>query len=142
MTFYETRDFIRDFLADEGYRPELDKDGDILFKREGWSFFVLLDDNDKEFFRVLLPNIDHMEEGTSEDTVIRAALETARKIKVAKVFINKGTAIHVSAELLCENVEAFTKVLSRTLDCCLAARLGYNEEKNRIVAEDSPKDES
>ncbi|MCL6595365.1 MAG: hypothetical protein K6V73_04045, partial [Firmicutes bacterium] len=44
-----------EFLAEEGYRPRLDADGDVVFKVEGGAYYILLDE-DEEFFRLIYPN--------------------------------------------------------------------------------------
>jgi hypothetical protein len=43
-----------EFLAEEGYRPRLDPDGDVVFKVEGGIYYILLDE-DEAFFRLVYP---------------------------------------------------------------------------------------
>lgn len=40
------RNDIERFLREEGFMPELDSDGDITFKRQGYKYSVLIDDRD------------------------------------------------------------------------------------------------
>lgn len=126
MTFYERRDFVREFLAGEGYRPEVDKDGDIFIKKEGRTLYVILDDDDTGYYRVLLPTIDRMEENESKVPYYLACNEGNRVVKVAKVWIQEDT-VHVTAETFFSDVEAFTKNLERILACCLTIQYKYSE---------------
>ena len=54
-----------DYLTEEGYMPKIDSDGDVLFKREGNPYYIIIDENDPMYFSVARPNfwlIDSKEE--------------------------------------------------------------------------------
>lgn len=40
----ETVKIYSDFLREEGYVPQIDKDGDIVFKVEGGTYLIILDE--------------------------------------------------------------------------------------------------
>lgn len=35
-----------DFLAAEGYRPQMDEDGDVIFKSEGLTFVIITEEEE------------------------------------------------------------------------------------------------
>ena len=54
----ENRDLAemyRLFLLEEGYAPSIDDDGDVRFKFEGGDYFVLIDREDEDYFRLVYP---------------------------------------------------------------------------------------
>lgn len=141
MTFFETRDYVREYLIGQGYQPEAVNEKNLIFKREGQTLCVILDKDDTEFFRVLLPCIDSINEETSEEAVNFAISETDAKIKVARI-IRQENDVHVIAELFYENAEAFTKIMERTITSCLAARLYYCAMKMKFTADETPSHEN
>lgn len=50
----KVRSGIMYFLKEEGYMPELDSDGDILFKKEGMKYHVAVSDIDTSPMYVVL----------------------------------------------------------------------------------------
>lgn len=45
-TQLQLRSSLMSFIADEGYRPSIDSDGDITFKREGHPYYVVISTSD------------------------------------------------------------------------------------------------
>jgi len=78
------------YLTDEGYRPTIDKDGDVLFKYEGGSYYVIANEDDPMYFQVLYPNFWAIEKPEDADKAYRAAGDATRATKVAKVFLNEA----------------------------------------------------
>ena len=44
-------------LKSEGYRPKIDNDGDVRFKKEGSTYYFSIDEDDSDFLRLVLTNI-------------------------------------------------------------------------------------
>ena len=42
-----------DFLTEEGYKPTVDSDGDVRFKKEGMTYFISVHSNDPQYFRIV-----------------------------------------------------------------------------------------
>ena len=79
-------EMFRQYLMTEGYRPTVDEDGDVVFKSEGATFLIILDEKDSEFFRLAAPNFWSIEDEEEREQVKAACLEVTKAIKVAKVF--------------------------------------------------------
>ncbi|MDR0599456.1 MAG: YbjN domain-containing protein [Treponema sp.] len=75
------------YLRDEGYRPSVDSDGDVVFKAEGLNFYIDVDDEDLESFRVVLPKFWELESPEERIRAYEVANYINRTTKVAKVFI-------------------------------------------------------
>lgn len=103
-----------DFLKEEGYAPKIDKDGDILFKVEGKSYLVILDENDLEFFRLIFPKFWSIDSDEERAKVEQAALRATSGTKVAKVFPVQDDT-WASVELFTSSIEEAIRVFPRSL---------------------------
>jgi len=115
------------FLREEGYSPSFDGDGDILFKVSGNNYFIIIDENDPQFFRVytgiglgsFLPS-----------EALAAANYSNMRSKVAKVYISSdGRSAAINTELLLSDPRDFRFVLSRALSLM---RLAENNFLSRL----------
>lgn len=114
------------FLREEGFQPKLDSDGDIVFKREGYTFILFTNEDDEEFVRLDLPNIWEIESLGERQRVMIAAAEVNRQVKVAKVLpINDN--VWVSTQLLIDPVENLSRVLPRAMNICTLAAREFGE---------------
>jgi hypothetical protein len=102
------------YLAEEGYLPKVDSDGDILFKREGLTFCIFAAENDREFFRLALPNIWAIRTEDERRKVLAAANTATGAVKVGKVF-TVGDNVWATVELLIDPIENFSKVFDRSV---------------------------
>lgn len=105
-----------DYLTGEGYKPEVDSDGDVRFKREGKVFFINVREsvNDPGYFSVVLPNIWPIE-GEEEHTQARVAADKSNAIsKVSKVFTVKDD-VWVSIQLFVARPEDFKGIFKRAM---------------------------
>ncbi|HEX2494595.1 MAG TPA: hypothetical protein VHK24_12530 [Steroidobacter sp.] len=97
------------YLTEEGYRPEIDEDGDVRFKREGRTYFIYTTEQDAQYFSVVLPNIWAIESEEERSQVLAAADAANAKAKVAKVF-TVDDDVWVSIELFVARPEDFKGV--------------------------------
>jgi len=81
-----TSQCFMDYLAEEGFRPDIDKDGDIHFKAEGRHFFILNREKDRQFVQLLHPNFWSIESEEERQKVLVAANLTTGRCKCCKVF--------------------------------------------------------
>lgn len=111
-----------EFLRTEGYSPRVDEDGDVAFKFEGRTYYLLISEDDPNLMRLAYPNFWSIE---NEDERLRAqvaALKATKDTKVAKVFLTeKNTWAMVS--LFLAEPDDFHPVFSR---CLSALRLSVN----------------
>jgi hypothetical protein len=110
----ELQQLYSEYLREEGYKPEIDGDGDVVFKREGRVYFIAVSEKDPEFFRVVLANIWPIESEEERSQVLIAADLSNAKSKVAKVFTVKDD-VWVSVELFLSSPADFKGVFNRSM---------------------------
>ena len=92
-----TADLVKNFLSSEGYRYEVDGDGDIKFKYEGSTLYFTVSSDDESFFRVIMPGVYKVDNNRGK--VLEAVNAVARDLKVVKAFLVD--------DMLCLSVEMF-----------------------------------
>lgn len=103
-----------EYLVAEGYRPEIDKDGDVQFRREGRLFFIQVSEKDPEFFRVALANFWSIESESERLRVLAAADHSNAQSKVCKVFTVKEN-VWAGIELFVASPSDFKAVFKRSM---------------------------
>ncbi len=93
------RGIVLDVLQDEGFRPDIDDDGDVSFKVEGQQLFVHCTEGDLPVVRVfgqwqIADNLP-----TDLLTQLRAANDLSLRLNIVKAGINAGTLV-----VTCEHI--------------------------------------
>jgi len=113
-----------EYLRQEGYLPSIDDDGDILFKVAGDTYFIIVNENDLQFFQVYM---GFKMDTISPENALTAVNSSNRSSKVVKVaFSPDRNVISITAELLLNDPKDFIPVFSRTIS------LIQNAENNFI----------
>ena len=102
------------FLKGEGYSPALDKDGDIVFKKEGRTYILFSSEDDPQFFRLVFPGFWEIENPEEGLRVQAAAGAANNKAKVAKITV-VGKNTWGSIELFFDKPEQFKPVFTRSM---------------------------
>lgn len=103
-----------DYLTDEGYKPELDSDGDVQFKAEGKTYFINVVPDDPTYFRVVLANIWPIESEDERAQCLIAVDYSNAKAKVTKSYLVKDN-IWVGIELFLPEASDFKGVFRRSM---------------------------
>jgi hypothetical protein len=114
-------------IREEGYAPWIDEDGDIAFKREGFTYVVLRAEDDPTVLAVTLPNImalnNDADRAKAADAISRANAET----KVAKAYLTRqNQRVSIAAEMYLENPDHFAALFKRMLGAIDTAREKLN----------------
>jgi len=88
-----------DYLTEEGFRPDLDTEGDIHFKCEGHHYYILFNHKDRLFVRLFCPPFWKIESEEEQQKALEAAQYATRRCKVCKVCTN--------GENVCATIEMF-----------------------------------
>ncbi len=105
---------VHDFLHNEGYVPNIDKDGDIVFKYEGGTYLIVLDDDDQEFFRLIFPSFWTLESPAERARAEHAALKVTAQTKVAKVYLTHDNT-WAAVELFYTSIEHVIPIFYRSM---------------------------
>ena len=121
------------YLREEGYALEIDEDGDVMFKFEGGTYFVLVDEEDEMFFQIMFPSFWPIESEEEGARVEKAAQLATRITKVAKVYRQRDN-VNASVELLCVPPEAFKAVFRRALGSIQAGVSNFRAAMSELDA--------
>ncbi|EMI55715.1 hypothetical protein [Rhodopirellula sallentina] len=110
------------FLKQEGYSPRVDEDGDVAFKFEGRTYYLLVSAEDPNLMRLAYPNFWSIENEEERLRAQVAALKATKDTKVAKVFLTEKNTWGI-VSLFLADPEAFHPVFPR---CLSALRLSVN----------------
>jgi hypothetical protein len=126
MTRAERAQTYFDFLAEEGFRPTLDEDGDVVFKVEGYMYYVSIEE-DEQFFRLIFPNFWPLENRAERERAERAALAVTSHLKVVKVLPTERGVL-ATVEMFCAPPESVLPVFHRAIQAIQGAVRAFMEE--------------
>lgn len=78
---------IVDILTELGYKPNVDKDGDIYFMYQMKNIFLLISHPVDTYYRVLMPIIYRVDEG-EEQLALAVCNKMTREIRCLKTFLD------------------------------------------------------
>ena len=132
MTKPEQAEMYKNYLAEEGYLPKIDSDGDVAFKCEGRTYVIIIDPDDDTFFHLSLPCFWSIASESERARVEQAALYATSRTKVAKVYQVKDNTV-AAVEMFCSPPETFKTVFPKALralqSCVLSFRSKMSEEQ-------------
>jgi len=103
-----------DFLEENGFRPTIDGDGDVVFPYEGKTFLIIVSENDLEFFQLIMPNIWPIESEMERAQVFEATDYSNAISKVSKIY-SIGDNVWIGVELFLNDPPGFERVFFRAL---------------------------
>ncbi len=109
-----------EFLQREGFRPRLDDAGDVMFRCEGREYWLMVDDDDPDYFRLLFPNFWSVDGEAERQRAVLAAAEVTAEIKVAKVYV-LGDDTQAAAEMFLGDPRDLPRVFDRALQALRGA---------------------
>lgn len=109
-------------LRQEGYIPSVDSDGDIAFKFEGRTYYILVDERDPGYFIILYPNFWEIESEEERAKASAVIMNVNRTTKVIKAYINSRDDTSIEADIYLNTPEDFKRHLSRMLSGIQTAR--------------------
>jgi hypothetical protein len=120
MTTSQLQALYTNYLREEGYQPIVDSDGDVVFKAEGRTFWIDVNEKDLESFRIVYSNFWEIESLAEKLKVYEVANYINRTTKVAKVFLNsREDDVSVDANILIKKPDDFKLHFKRMVDLLL-----------------------
>ena len=120
-----TEELVKEFLSNEGYRFDVDGDGDIHFKYEGANLYFTVDKDDQNYFRLIMPNIYQLEGNRVK--VLEAINAVARDLKVIKAFLVEDR-LWLTVELFIDSTPELEDFFPRCMGLLKAGREKIAEE--------------
>ncbi|MDR0639580.1 MAG: hypothetical protein LBG27_11895 [Spirochaetaceae bacterium] len=122
----ELQSMYIEYLREEGYFPQVDDDGDILFKASGDIYYIIVDADDLAFFQLY----KQLNIGRFDLAVVRRAVNyTNRTTKVAKVFISSGEkTVGIKVDQMLGKPDDFKAIFKRLLSIMYTAEVNLNSQ--------------
>lgn len=120
-----TEELVKQFLSNEGYKFDVDSDGDIHFKYEGINLYFTVDNNDQRYFRLIMPNIYQLEGNRTK--VLEAINTVARDLKVIKAYLIEDR-LWLAVELFIDSTPELEDFFPRCMGLLKAGREKIAEE--------------
>ena len=122
---------MMEFLAEEGFRPHETPFG-IAFKFQGLNFIYIKDEEDDQYFRLMMPSIFEITED-NEDMVMRILNEVNGSIKVVKLYTmdlededgKAETSVWVAFEILADTTPELKDFVPRAVNLLQSARIAF-----------------
>ena len=119
------------FLAEEGFRPHETPFG-IAFKSEGLNFLYFKDEDDEQYFRLMMPAIFVVTED-NEDTVLSVMNDVNGTIKVVKLYTmdmededgKTEKSVWVAFEILADTTPELSDIVPRAITLLRSARITF-----------------
>jgi hypothetical protein len=116
------------YLRGEGYSPRVDDEGDIAFEKNDLNFYILVDEDDLEYFNLLFPGIYSVDNQQDRQRAADAISKVNRERKVAKVYLNsEETTVSVAAEIFVRRPGDFAGTFTRMFNNVLLAAQDFLE---------------
>ena len=105
---------MMDYLAEEGFRPHETPFG-IAFKKEGINFLYFKDDDDEQYFRLMMPAIFVVTED-NEDMIMRVMNDVNGQTE---------TSVWVAFEILADSTPELNDIVPRAISLLQGARIAF-----------------
>lgn len=124
----KTTERVLEFLKTQGFCPEVDEHGGIIFKYQMATFLFINNDEDEEFFQLAMPHIYQVTDD-NRDIVLEAANKTNTSMKVAKISV-LGDSVWAFFEILLDQSPDVKDIIPRALNILMSARQTLYENLN------------
>lgn len=141
MTKAELQELYVNYLTKEGYKPSIDSDGDVVFKKEGRTYFIAVRENDLEYFTIVLPNFWEIESERERLQVLISADAANAKSKVAKVFTIRDNT-WAAIELFVSGPEDFEGIFTRSLRAIDNAVNNFVDKMKELREDKTPSEDA
>ena len=123
-----TAELAKSWLHEQGFKCNLDEDGDAVFKYQGANMYVSVDKNDPLFFKIVMPGIYEVE--NNRERVLEAVNSICTNIKVVKAILVSDT-VHLLIEMFVDTTPEIDDFFERCCDILIASRRLFIEELTR-----------
>lgn len=125
----KTSEMVLDFLKEQGFLPQVDPDdGCITFKFQMAHFLFVNNDEDEEFFQLLMPAIYDVTEDNRE-MVFEITNRINRSIKVVKACV-VDDSVWLFFEILLDHSPEVDSIIPRALQILQGAQQHFYQEIN------------
>ena len=107
------KELTQEYLRKEGFCPE-ETDFGLYFKCEGKNFLLIYDDDDEQYFRLMMPCIFEMTD-ENQEAVYHAMNEVNSSVKVIKAYIMRENEVWLGFEVLVDTTPVVGDFIPRAI---------------------------
>lgn len=130
------RSNIKIFLSEEGFSPSIDDDGDIIFKKEGKSYYVCVGTNESPLYISLIRPGATISDKQEYNKCLYTANKLNRTYKDLKVLIY-DKAVQFNVEMFLRTAEDFRYVFYCSLGIIEDGEKDFYEEYDSVPSDGS-----
>ena len=122
------------YLAEEGFRPHETPFG-IAFKNEGFNFLYFKDEDDEQYFRLMMPAIFVIATSNRPDKVDPAVLKVV-KLYTMDIEDEEGkseSSVWAAFEILADTTPELSDIVPRAISLLQGARLAFLSKLQEIA---------
>lgn len=123
------------YLAAEGYRPSIDEDNDVVFKAQGYNFYIDNNVNDDTYLRIVMfpiKSID-MDNTLEHISALYACNEINYGKKLVKAYMSDKGKVSLSAQTYLGVSIDVSEFLSTAIDFLISATDSWFESYNEMM---------
>ncbi|NLN93796.1 MAG: hypothetical protein GX130_10885 [Candidatus Hydrogenedens sp.] len=120
MTLQERQQMYLDFLIEEGLEASINEEGDVVFQHEGHPFYIIIDEDDAEYFQLFFPAFCTIEDVDDKEELYAEIFGINASVKVATLVILEDL-VHASVEFFCSPPESFKTVFRDSFESLVTA---------------------
>ena len=117
-----------DYLKEEGYRPAVDDDGDIVFKAEGKMYVLFNPADDTELLRLGALGLWPLESPDELALAFRVCSSVTGRFKLAKVYVVGDSNVMATIDQLLPEADLIEAIFPRALSIIQEAVREFREE--------------
>ena len=126
------KEFVLQILEKMGYKPDIDKDGDIMLRYQMKSVYVLTGDEDEKYVSIVLPQFHEIADG-EEPLALAVCNKMTRELKLVKVYVDQTFKnVTASCEFFYTNEDNLEECLARSLELLGVVRSVFRKNKNEL----------
>ena len=129
----KTSELVLNFLREQGFLPQVDESNNIEFKFQMANFVFIENDDDPDFFQLLLPNIYDVTED-NRDIVLETVNKVNQSMKVAKACVVENS-VWIFFETILDSTPDVSDIIPRALRILQSTQQEFYEQKIKEMAE-------
>ena len=126
-----------DYLSSEGYKPTIDDDEDVLFKAEGYSFYVDNDKSDETYLQIVLPYIMELDEEDflSSVAAVAACNQITQDKKIVQAYITDDGDVMLCTDTYIGSSGNMNEFIDSSIAFMIRAVSAFGEEYRSLMEE-------
>ena len=126
-----------DYLSSEGYKPTIDEDDDVLFKAEGYSFYVDNDKSDDTYLQIVLPYIMELEEDDllSSMAAMAACNQITQDKKIVQAYITDDGDVMLCTDTYIGSAGNMNEFIDSSIIFMIRAISAFHDQYNELMAD-------